>query len=161
MRHIQHMAAVVACLGAMWAGPSAWAGAVQSGEPLPELQIKDQHDKDWRVSADTRVVLFAAGRKASNLVQAVLAQKPRGFMAERRAVYVADMSKMPAFATRMFALPALREQPFDVGVVLDAKVMTEWPRKDDAVTLIRLDQGRVVGHEFVDSEAALTAALAL
>jgi hypothetical protein len=82
-------------------------------------------------------------------------------MAERRAVYVADMSKMPAFATRMFALPALRDQPFDVGVVLDAKVMTEWPRKDDAVTLIRLDQGRVVGHEFVDSEAALTAALAL
>ena len=57
------------------------------------------------------------------------------------------MSKMPGFITRTFALPALREQPFEVGVSLDAKTLADWPRQDDAVTLIRLDQGRVIGAE--------------
>ncbi len=53
------------------------------------------------------------------------------------------MSKMPGVITRTFALPALREQPFEVGVSLDAKTLADWPRQEDAVTLIRLDQGRV------------------
>lgn len=107
------------------------------------------------------MVLFAAGRKASNLVQLVLGGQPKGFLAQHQSVYVADMSKMPSFATRMFALPALREQPFEVGVVLDEKALSGWPRQDNAVTVIRLEQGRVARHEFVASEDALKTALGL
>ena len=60
-----------------------------------------------------------------------------------------------------FALPSLREQPFEVGVSLDAKTLAEWPRQENAVTLIRLDQGGVMGHEFASTEAQLKAALGL
>lgn len=161
MKTFKHMVVALGVCGALWAAAPALASPVVPGQAMPVLQIKDQHDKDWRMGADTRVVLFAAGRKASNLVQAVLGAQPKGFLAQRQAVYVADMSKMPAFATRMFALPALREQPFTVGVVLDENALSDWPRQDNAVTLIRLDQGRVVGHEFVASEDALKTALGL
>lgn len=143
---------------------SAWAAAaapVQPGQPLPALQMKDQHDQDWRIPPDTRLVLFAAGRKASNLVLAVLAPQPKGFLAGRRVVYLADMSKMPGFITRTFALPSLREQNFEVGVSMDEQALAGWPRQDDAVTLIRLEQGRVVHHEYLTTEAQLKAALGL
>lgn len=152
---------VVALLAAL-AGPfgHAWAQLVP-GQPLPALQLKDQNDRDWSVRADTTLVIFAAGRKASNLVQAVLGPQPRGFLAGRHAVYLADMSRMPGFITRTFALPSLREQNFEVGVSLDEKTLAGWPRQDDAVTLIRLDQGRVVSHEYVGTEAQLRSALGL
>lgn len=140
---------------------AALAGPVQSGQPLPALQLKDQHDQDWRIAADTKLVVFAAGRKASNLALAVLAPQPKGFLAARHAVYLADMSKMPGFITRTFALPSLREQTFEVGVSLDEKTLADWPRQEDAVTLIRLDGGRVVSHEYATTEAQLKAALGL
>jgi hypothetical protein len=140
---------------------AAWPGPVEPGQHLPVLRLKDQHEKEWYVHADTRLVIFAAGRRASNLVMAVLGPQPRGFLASRRAVYLADMSSMPGFVTRTFALPSLRDQNFEVGVVLDDKTLTGWPRQDDAVTLIRLDNGRVVQHEYVDSEARLRSALGL
>ncbi len=139
----------------------ALAGSVEPGQPLPALSLKNQHDQDWRIAPDTRLVLFAAGRKASNLLQTVLAPQPKGFLAGRHAVYLADMSKMPGFITRTFALPSLRELNFDVGVSLDEKTLAGWPRQDDAVTLIRLDQGRVVSHEYATTEAQLKAALGL
>ncbi len=139
----------------------ATAAAPVPGQHLPALHLKDQHDREWYVHADTRLVIFAAGRKASNLVMAVLAPQPKGFLATRHAVYLADMSKMPGFITRSFALPALREANFEVGVSLDEKTLADWPRQDDAVTLIRLDQGRVVGHEYAGTEAQLKAALGL
>lgn len=139
----------------------ALAAPVEPGHPLPGLQLKNQHDQDWRIAPDTKLVLFAAGRKASNLMQTVLAPQPKGFLAGRHAVYLADMSRMPGFITRTFALPSLRELNFEVGVSLDEKTLTGWPRQDDAVTLIRLDQGRVVSHEYLSSEAQLKAALGL
>lgn len=139
----------------------ALAGPVEPGQALPVPNIKDQHDKAWRVAPDTKLVLFAAGRKASNLVMAVLAPQPKGFLAGRRAAYLADMSKMPAFITRTFAMPSLREQAFEVGVSLEEQTLAGWPRQDDAVTLIHLDQGRVVSHEYASTEAQLKAALGL
>lgn len=138
-----------------------WAAAPVPGQHLPALHLKDQHDREWYVRADTRLVIFAAGRKASNLAMAVLGQQAKGFLATRHAVYLADMSKMPGFITRSFALPSLKEQPFEVGVVLDDKTLEGWPRQDDALTLIRLDNGRVVGHEYATTEAQLRAALGL
>ena len=94
----------------------AIAGPIEPGRPLPALRLKNQHDQDWQVPVSTRLVVFAAGRKASNLVMAVLGQQHQGFLASRHAVYLADMSQMPGLITRTFALPALREQPFEVGV---------------------------------------------
>lgn len=139
----------------------ALAAPVEPGHPLPGLQLKNQHDQDWRIVPETKLVLFAAGRKASNLMQTVLAPQPKGFLAGRHAVYLADMSRMPGFITRTFALPSLRELNFEVGVSLDEKTLAGWPQQDDAVTLIRLDQGRVVGHEYLSTEAQLKAALGL
>jgi len=139
----------------------ALADPVKPGQPLPALTLQNQHDQAWRIAPDTQLVLFAAGRKASNLMQTVLAPQPKGFLAGRHAVYLADMSKMPGFITRTFAMPSLRELNFEVGVSLEGKTLADWPRQDDAVTLIRLDQGRVVSHEYLTTEAQLRAALGL
>lgn len=146
---------------AMGLSLQALAAPLQPGQPLPALQLKNQHDQDWRIAPDTQLLLFAAGRKASNLVLAVLSPQPKGFLAARQAVYLADMSKMPSFITRTFALPSLREQPFEVGVSLDSQNLSEWPRQEDAVTLIRIDQGRVIGLDYARTEGQLKAVLGL
>jgi hypothetical protein len=140
---------------------AAWAQAPTPGQNMPTLAVKDQHDRAWRITGDTRLVLFAAGRKASNLAMEVLGQQPKGFLAARQAVYLADMSKMPGFITRTFALPSLREQPFEVGVVLDEKLLADWPRQEDAVTLIRLESGRVTAVDYAATTAGLRGALGL
>ena len=135
------------------------AGTLALHQPIPTLHLKDQHDQPWTVPADTRLVLLATGRKASSLVQAVLEKEPKEFLAQRRTVYVADMSKMPSFATRMFALPSLREMPFRVGVSLEEPTLAAWPREADAVTLIELANGVVQRIASAKTEADLKAAL--
>ncbi|MBH2044260.1 MAG: hypothetical protein I8H87_12220 [Comamonadaceae bacterium] len=139
----------------------AWATPPAAGQAMPPVAVKDQHERDWRIAPDTQLVLFAAGRTASNLAMAVLGAQSKGFLATRHAVYLADMSKMPGFVTRTFALPSLREQPFAVGVVLDDKLLADWPRQDDAVTLIRLKDGQVAGVDYAKTEAQLRGALGI
>ena len=78
----------------------SWAqapAAVAVGQALPNLSLKDQFDKPWLITPATRLVMFAAGRKASNLVQGVLQALPKDELTRKNAVYLADMSKMPGF----------------------------------------------------------------
>ena len=139
----------------------SWAEAPTPGQAMPSVLVQDQHEQPWGIAADTRLVLFATGRKAANLAMEVLGEQPKGFLATRHALYLADMSKMPGFITRTFALPSLREQPFAVGVVLEENLLSDWPRQQDAVTLIRLEKGRVVAVDYAASAAALREALGL
>ncbi len=133
--------------------------AVTVGQPLPALALKDQHDKPWQITAGTRLVFFAAGRKASNLMQTVLQALPKDQLTRKNALYLADMSKMPGFITRTFALPALKEMPYPIGVSLDEATLAAWPRQTDAVTLIELDQSGVKRISYASTEADLRAAL--
>ena len=149
------------CTLSLWLPLALLAGTVEVGQPLPALQLKDQYDQAWQIGTDTKLVLFAAGRKASNLAMAVLSAQPKGFLEQRKAVYLADMSRMPGFVTRTFALPSLREQPFRVGVSLDERVLADWPAQPDAVLLIDLEQGRVSRTRSAGSEAELRTALGL
>ena len=113
------------------------------------------------MTAHTRLLIVATGRAASNLVQEVLTGQPGDVLAARQALYLADLSRMPGFITRTFALPALREQPFAVGVVLQPQTLAGWPRADEAVTLISLQDGRVTAIEQARDAATLRAALGL
>jgi len=135
------------------------ASGVAVGQALPVLNLKDQHDKPWQIAPGTRLVMFAAGRKASNLAQAVLQALPKDQLTRKNAVYLADMSKMPGFITRTFALPTLREFPYVMGVSLDEATLAAWPRQTDAVTLIDLEQDKVKAIRYVATEADLRAAL--
>jgi hypothetical protein len=130
------------------------------GQTLIGPTLKDQRDLPWVITPATKLVLFAAGRKASTLVQTVLQDQPKDYLVQRHALYLADMSKMPGFVTRTFALPALREMPFSIGVSLDEAVLAGWPRQPDAVTLLELQQGVVKHIRYAATEAELRAALA-
>jgi hypothetical protein len=133
--------------------------AVAVGQTLPALSLKDQHDKPWQITPSTKLVMFAAGRKASNLAQAVLQALPNDQLTQKNAVYLADMSKMPGFITRTFALPTLRGMPYLIGVSQDETTLAAWPRQTDAVTLIELDQSLVKRISYVTTESELRAVL--
>ena len=157
-------AVFVACLLATGAGlldlaHAQNASAVLVGQRLPELTLKDQHNKPWQIVPSTRLLMFAASRKASNLTQDVLQALSKDQMTRRGAVYLADMSKMPGFITRTFALPTLEKLPYAIGVSLEEATLATWPRQPDAVTLIELDQGLVKRISYATAEAPIRAAL--
>lgn len=133
--------------------------AVVVGQALPTLTLKDQYDKPWQIGPATRLVMFAASRRASNLTQAVLENQPKNQMTRGGAVYLADMSKMPGIITRTFALPSLQKLPYQIGVSLNEATLAAWPRQADAVTLIELDQGLVKRINYATTEADVRAAL--
>ena len=152
-------------LSSLWSLSCAWAqsaeGPPRLGQPWPAIVLQDQHGEPWTLQPETRQVLVAVSRQASNLALAVLSSQPEGFLEARRVQYLADMSRMPGFITRAVALPSLRAQPFRVGVVLEEGRLADWAVQPEQITLFELDQGLVTAVRSLPDEAALREALGL
>ncbi|HQT42335.1 MAG TPA: hypothetical protein PLP38_09395, partial [Polynucleobacter sp.] len=113
------------------------------------------HDKPWQISTDTKLVLFSGSRGANTIVQSILSQKGADYLSSKKTVYFSDLSKMPGFITRTFALPSMRDLPYSVGIILNGEDSQAWPREDDAVTAVFLNQGQITKIEYVKNAQAL------
>ena len=91
----------------------------------------------------------------------MLAAQPAGVLDTLNAVYFADISGMPALVTRMFALPALREMPFAVGLGRDATQLADLPRQKGAATIVRVADGKVATIEYARNAGQLMQAIGL
>lgn len=156
MKHIQRSFAGLA-LALTVMCPTIWAQVplLKAGDPSPKIAINDQHDKPWSIPADTKLVLFSGSRNANTLVQSILSQKSTDYLSSKKVVYFSDLSKMPGFITRTFALPSMRDLPYSVGVVLNAEESQSWPREEDAVTAAFLYQGQITKIEYIKNAELL------
>jgi len=133
--------------------------AAAQESPAIGWTLLDQFDKPYTATADLKVLLVAHDMAGSKLLKAVLAERPAGYLESRQAVFVADISRMPAPISKMFAIPAMRNYPYRVLLDHEPRVANRFPATADAVTWLQLEQGKVVASHQFDSADALGQAL--
>lgn len=154
---VRHLVALLASLMAA----AVLAAPVAPGQAFAPIVTTDQHDRPLRTEPSTRTVLFAADKKASDLVTEVIQPHGAEVLSVRQALFIADIHAMPPLITRMFAVPAFRELPFAIGLGRDAARTADLPRNMGQVTLITLRDGVVQTVSFITTAAELQQALAL
>jgi len=137
----------------------AQGNPLQTGSNLPALMLNDQHDKAYKLAADTRQILFAADNGGASLVMAELDRRGAAWLAETRRAYLADIHKMPGLVTRLFAMPKLREKTYPIGLGREADDLAMFPRRKDCVSLLTLEAGKLGEISYACDAAALQAAL--
>ncbi|MNG19799.1 hypothetical protein D3C84_1039970 [compost metagenome] len=91
-----------------------------------------------------------------------MGEQPKGYLEARDAVFVADIQRMPALISKLFAIPAMRDYSYRVVLDRDGKVVARYPGAEDKVLWIQLEQGVVAGQkEYASAEALATALKAL
>lgn len=128
-------------------------------DSMQNLLLRDQHETPVKVSANIRYVIFAHDMSGKDLVKEMLEEKPADYLDTHDALFVADVSGMPRIIARMFAYPSMRKLPYRMLLDEVGNRTADWERRDSAVTLYRVDNFRVTGFEFIDSVAALEAAI--
>ncbi|WP_448683758.1 FAD/FMN-containing dehydrogenase [Pseudomonas nicosulfuronedens] len=133
--------------------------AVAQESPAIGWTLLDQFDNPYTASADLKVLLVAHDMAGSKLVKAALLDHPKGYLEARHAAFVADISRMPAPISKLFAIPAMRDYSYRVLLDREPRVANRFPAQVDAVTWLQLEQGKVVATHQLDSAEALRQAL--
>lgn len=125
-------------LGVIGTVVDASASELQKGDLFPPTVLQDQHGEETMIPADTMYVLFAADKGASDVINGFLTTQDGDYLAAHHAVYIADISEMPALITRMFALPKMRKRPYQILLTDEESPLDFLPREASAVTVIRM-----------------------
>ena len=132
----------------------ASAMALEKGERLLPWTLLDQFDKAYTLDQQARILLVARNMTGAKLLKAALEEKPKGFLEARQAVFVADVSRMPAVISTLFAVPAMRDYNYRVLLDSQSRVASRYPAAEDQVLWLDLERGVLRdSHTFTDAQA--------
>ena len=138
---------------------AACAQAVEVGERLAPWTLLDQFDQPYSLNDELQVLLVARSMAGAKLLAAALDQQPKGDLESRKAVFLADISRMPSVIAAAFAVPAMRDYNYRVMLDRDARIAPRYPVENDAVLWLQLQQGRVQAQQTFTQASALRDAL--
>jgi hypothetical protein len=138
---------------------AAWAVPYAVGDQVRPFALDDQHGRRVEVGAAVRALVVTRDMGGGDVVKEALADADQGFLDARHAVYVADISRMPALISRMIALPRMRKRRYRVLVDADGAVAREFPAVEGKPTVVALDRLRVTAVTHPATAAELRAAL--
>lgn len=133
--------------------------AVEVGEQLKPWTLLDQYDQAYSLNDQTRTLLVASNMDGAKLVKAALEDRPKGYLEARNTVFVADIQRMPALISKLFAIPAMRDYSYRVLLDRDGSVATRYAPAEDKVLWLQLDKGQVVSQREYTSADELRQAL--
>jgi hypothetical protein len=134
------------------------ANALEPGEKLAPWTLLDQHDQAYSLDTGTHILLVARDMDGAKLVKAALGEQPRGYLEARDAVFVADIQRMPALISKLFAIPAMRDYNYRVLLDREGQVASRYPGQEGQVQWLQLEQGVLVSQRaFADAEALMAA----
>ena len=132
----------------------ASAMALEKGERLLPWTLLDQFDKAYTLDQQARILLVARNMTGAKLLKAALEEKPKGFLEARQTVFVADVSRMPAVISTLFAVPAMRDYNYRVLLDSQSRVASRYPAAEDQVLWLDIDRGVLRdSRTFTDAQA--------
>lgn len=156
---ISRLALVLACSLALAASARGEDAPWQAGDRLEPFELADPHGVAGRIDEGVRLVLFTADMDGGKLVQAALEDAALQDLAAHGAVYIADISRMPALVTRVFAMPSIRRRPYRTLLDPGPGPSVRMPREAGKVTLLELDALAVKSVRFADAPEAVASAV--
>lgn len=128
-----------------------------SAQTLTATEFKDANEQTIELTPQTKWVLLSSEKAAGKAVKESLEALEIMDMEAAGGLYIADVSAMPGFITKLFAIPKMQDYSFRLAVVNDETQLQDWPKKEDHVTAMKLNNLNVESVEYFDSAEALQA----
>ena len=138
------------------------ADTFKVSSPLAQLnnfKYETPHKRPMKIPKSTQLVVFAFEKDTGALVNDYLSTKNPFYMPKHRAVFIADINKMPSIITKMFALPKMQKYKHLLYLHYTDALEKVVPHQEEKLTLARIKDGVVENISYITTTAELKAAI--
>lgn len=138
------------------------ADMITVASPLNQLnnfKYETPQGRQMKVPKSTELVVIAFEKDTGALVNEFLDTQDPFYMPKRRAVFIADINKMPTIITNMFALPKLKKYKHLIYLHYEDQFQNAIPQKEEMITLLRIKDAKVDSISYVSTKEELKAAI--
>jgi hypothetical protein len=127
-------------LSALLLADAAFAQTYAVGDAIEPFTLEDQHGVKRTVDASAKVILYSRDMEGGDILEQGLAAVDPEYLNGKKALYVADISRMPRLIATMFAIPAMRDRPYSMLLDRDGKTTARLPAVEGQASLVFLDR---------------------
>ena len=122
-----------------------------------DFKLPDQFNKPHTLSSDTKKIIFVFTKKTGHTFKSFMSNKEKGFLESKKAVAIADVSKMPTVILNTFALPDFKKSNYPILLIYDKNMAKKLKENKDInkIVVISLDNKEVKKIEYAKDEKEL------
>lgn len=134
-----------------------------SAQTMAAMSFENQWEEKVELNQRVKWLVFTQSKDAGKMVKEAFdelkVEKPaKGELLAGNMIYLADISGMPGFITKMFAIPKMQDYTFPIALIKEDEQLANLKLDgfdEEKVTVLQLDNLAVVNSEELANKAAL------
>jgi len=124
-----------------------FAESLKEGSVIQAPAIKDQFEKTMSITPQTKQIIIAYTKSQGDVMKAFFEANPN-YLSENSALYLMDATAVPSIVMSMFMMPKFKKYPYAIGLLENEKDVAYFPKKEDLMTVITLDNLSVTAIDY-------------
>ncbi|MBE0495706.1 MAG: hypothetical protein IBX45_04800 [Campylobacterales bacterium] len=124
-----------------------FAEPLSVGAPFALPSVQDQFEKPLVATPQTRQIIVAYTKKHGDVMKKFIEANP-DYLRQNDALYLMDATAVPGPIMSLFMLPKFKKYTYSIGLIEDEKDVTYFPKKENHLTVITLENLNVTAVDF-------------
>lgn len=124
-----------------------FADTLKEGTSIQAPIIKDQFEKTLSITPQTKQIIIAYTKSQGDVMKAFFEVHPN-YLSDNNALYFMDATAVPSLVMSMFMMPKFKKYTYGIGIINNEKDAAYFPKKEDRLTVITLDNLSVTAIDF-------------
>ena len=124
-----------------------FADTLKEGTSIQAPIIKDQFEKTLSITPQTKQIIIAYTKSQGDVMKAFFEVHPN-YLSDNSALYFMDATAVPSLVMSMFMIPKFKKYTYGIGIINNEKDAAYFPKKEDRLTVISLDNLSVTAIDF-------------
>ena len=124
-------------------------------QPMEQFNLKDQFDKSYKVTKNTKKIIFAFEKHSGHIVKNFLNTQKADYLSKRDILFIVDASAMPSFM-KMFILP-FTGYDYPILTIEDEEISKKYidDKNSEKIMVVVLDDINIVDIKYFDDVKSL------
>jgi len=122
---------------------------------MQPFTLKDQFGKEHTITTMPKIMIISFGKETGQLISSYFNELGSEYLTKHDIKLIADVSGVPSLLRKTIIVPKMKKYNFEILLSTDKSFTEQFAKKDDKLTVLKIENGDIVDTIFVDSEAML------
>jgi len=128
---------------------------IEQNSTIEPFTLNDQFGEEHHLEQMPKLLICSFGKETGKLISNYFNAQDANYLTTHNIKLMADVSSVPSLLRGTFILPKMKKYSFEILISTESKFSEQFPREEDKLTLLKLENGVVQEIVFVADEAGL------
>ena len=132
---------------------------IEQNSTLAPFNLSDQFGKEHNLTQIPKLLICSFGKESGKLISDYFNEKGSDYLESNDIKLMADIAGVPSLLRKTIIVPKMKKYDFQILLSTDSEFSNNFPKKENSLTVLKLEGDKVAEILVVADEASLKEAI--